>query len=365
VAATFAWVTFCICNFVFAPALLGQAMDDSIVAKHVRLRIPVDRQWLGRETISDLERCWEFVDSATGAKLPTRVLIVIQWQNSMTAVDAEHATLSIGMGDPAASSDAKGYLLHSAARELARLALINLSGGAASKEENWFLLQGMSEMVAHDFSNTVKRLGAAWAICYYLDRMSPLGLKQLASRAEISGSQIDLRSAAPGITLLTACGELFGRERLFKLFESLARKNLEESLTATFKTQASNLVNQWLARVRNYNAADVTITTAEEAPELNRVMFVPDPAKAGGTLRVQLFARDGANDLSPTGIFVLDESSHLVLQGNQGGTEGSRYTQFEIPIDAARPEGRYKLRLVAVDEGGNVRNWEAFYSIAR
>ena len=364
-AAVFTWMAACLCPLFLAPVVSAQVWDDSIVAKHVRIRIPVERQWLGRETISDLERCWEYVDSATGGKLPSRVLIVINWQGALATVDAQHATVTLGMGDPASARDSNGFLLHGSARELARMALINLSGSGASKEGNRFLLEGMSEMIAHDFSNTVKRLGAAWTICYYLDRMSPLGLALLSTRAELSGPVHDLRTAAPGITFLTTCRELYGRERMMKLFESLSKKDLEESLADCFKTPASSLEKQWLARVRGYDPADVTITMEEEAPALDRATFVPDPVRAGATLGMRLFTRDGANDLSPSGIFVVDESVGQVLQGRQADAAGGRCTQFEFPIDPARPEGRYRIRVVAVDEGGNVRNWEVFYSVAR
>jgi hypothetical protein len=365
VAAAFAWAIACICNLCFVPALSAQVWNDSIVAKRVRIRIPEDRQWLGRETISDLERCWEFVDAATGGKLPNRVLVVIHWQDAITNIDVERGTVSIGMNDPASAANAKAFLLHSAVRELSRMALISLSGGGAAKEENRFLLEGMSEMLAHDYASTVRRLGAVWAVSYYLDRMNPFGLKQMSSRPELAGKAHDLRSAAPGVTFLTLCRDLFGRDRTLKLFELLARKSLEESLTATFRTPMAALEARWLERVRKYNPEDVTIAAEEEAPALDRITFVPDPGKPGTPVAMRLFTRDGANDLYATGIFVVDETGGRVLQGCAQGTTGSRYTQIDIPIDAARQDGRYRVRVVVVDEGGNIRNWEAFYSVAR
>jgi hypothetical protein len=364
VPATLVWMTVCWCHPFLAPMLMAQRMDDSLVAKHVHIRIPVERQWLGRSSISDLERSWEFIRAAAGGRLPGRVLIVIEWQDDTASVDSENSTISIGMSNPAAATDMKGFLLHSATRELARLALINLSGNGASREENRFLLEGMSEMLAHEFSHSVKRLGAAWAICYYLDRMNPLGLTQLSGKPELSGSNHDLRAAAPGITLLTVCHELYGRQRVLKLFESLARKNLEESLAAALKSPAA-VETEWLNRVRSYKPADVSITTEDEAPALDRVVFVPDRGKPGSPLAMQLFTHDRSNDLSAAGIFVIDEPSGKVLQGREARAAEGQCTQFEIPIDAARQEGQYGLRIVAIDEGGNVRNWEAFYSVAR
>jgi hypothetical protein len=365
VAAAFVWAIAWFCNLCIVPMLSAQEWDESNKTKHVRIRIASDRQWLGRETANDLERCWEFIDAVTGRKLPSRVLVVIHWQDALTAADVERGTITIGMNDPASSADVQGFLLHAAARELGRMALISLSGGSAAKEENRFLLEGMSEMLAHDFSNTVKRLAAAWTICHYLDKIQPLDLQKLSSRSELAGSTHDLRSASPGITFLTFCRELFGSERTLKLFESLARKNLDETLTAIFKTPVATLETQWLARVRSHNPADVTITTAEEAPALDRITFEPDPGKPGAPLGARLFTRDGTNDLAAAGVFIVDETSGRVLQGRQAVASGRRTTQFEIPIEPARQDGRYRLRVVAVDEGGNVRNWEAFYSIAR
>lgn len=365
VTAAFIWMMAWFCNLCIVPLLPAQDWDESNKTKHVQIRIPADRQWLGRETANDLERCWGFIDAATGRKLPNRVLVVIHWRDALAAADFERGTITIGMNDPASGTNPRAYLLHAAARELGRMALINLSGGGAAKEENRFLLEGMSEMLAHDFSNTVRRLSAAWTICHYLDLIQPLDLQNLSTRPELAGSIHDLSSASPGITFLTLCRELFGSERTLKLFEYLARKNLDESLTAVFKVPVAGLEAQWLARVRSHDPADVTITTAEEAPALDRITFEPDPGKPGVPLGARLFTRDGTNDLMAAGVFVVDETSGRVLQGRQTVTAGRRATQFEIPIETARQAGRYRMRVVAVDEGGNVRNWEAFYSVAR
>jgi hypothetical protein len=365
VAAALAWVIACICNLCFVPALSAQIWNDSIVAKRVRIRIPEDRQWLGRDNISELERCWEFVNAASGGKLPNRVLMVIHWQDAATDVDVGRATVTIGMNDPASATNAKAFLLHSAVRELARMALISLSDGGAAKEENRFLLEGMSEMLAHDYANTVKRLGAVWAISYCLDRVDPFGLKMISSRPELAGNVHDLRSAAPGVTFLTFCRDLFGRERTMRLFESLARKSLEESLAATFRMPMARMEAQWLERIRKYNPEDATMATEEEAPVLDHVTFEPDPGQPGAPVALRLFTRDVANDLHASGIFVVDETSGRVLQGRRQETPGGRCTQIDMPIEPARQNGRYRVRLVVVDEGGNIRNWEAFYSVSR
>ena len=364
-AAAIIWATAWLCNLCIVPVLSAQEWDESNKTKHVRIRITSDRQWLGRETANDLERCWEYIDAATGRKLPSRVLVIIHWQDALTAADVERGTVTIGMNDRAASANPKDYLLHTVARELGRIALIGLSDGNAAKEENRFLLDGMSEMLAHDFTNTVKRLAAAWTICHYLDKIQPLDLQKLSARPELLCSIHDLRSASPGVTFLTQCRERFGSERTLKLFESLARKNLDQSLTTVFKAPLAWLEAQWLARVRSLDPVDITITNPEEAPALDHINFEPNPGKPGSPLGAQLFTRDSTNDLVPAGVFVVDDSSGKVLQGSQVVSAGKRAMQFSIPIESARQDGRYRLRLVAVDEGGNVRNWETFYTVAR
>jgi hypothetical protein len=353
-------------SLALVPAASAQMMDDSIVSKHVRMRVPMERQWLGREIIGELESCWAFMDAATHAKLPARVLVILNPQGAASTIDTDRGTISIGLADPAAVSSIKDFLLHATAREMARMALINLSGGGAAKAENLFLLEGMSELLAHEFANSVRRIDAAWAICYYMDRMSPLGLKQLASSAA-SGDRHSLETAAPGITLLEACRDLYGRdgrERLFKLFESLAKKSLEECLSAVFRTQAATLESQWLARLRKYSPSDATITPTDEAPVLDRLTVEPDPGKPGATLAARIYTRDGANDLSPSGIFVVDEASGKVLRPRQPGA-AAKFVQCDLPIAPDLKDGRYKIQIVAVDEAGNIRNWEGSYAIVR
>lgn len=51
-------------------AAAAQALDSSVVSEHVRISIPPERAWLGRDVIMDLERCWRFVNPATGGSLP-------------------------------------------------------------------------------------------------------------------------------------------------------------------------------------------------------------------------------------------------------------------------------------------------------
>ena len=355
----------CCIGLIPAPSLPAQTISDSVVSKHLRIRIPTERLWLARESISDMERSWEFVRAATGGKLPGRVLIVVAWDDAASSADPDSATISIGMADPAAARDLRGFLVHSAARELSRLALITLSDQGASRPENRFLLDGMSEILAHEFSNSVRRLSAAWAVSFYLDRVAPLSLNRLATRAADSPGRRDLLAAAPGITLLTLCRERFGRERVLKLFEMLGDRNPEESLSAAFRVPAAEAETDWLKRVRSYTPVDVTPAGAEEAPVLVRLESAPDQANAGSVLSLRLFANDSNLDLTPSGLFVVDETGGKVLQGRQAGSGGGRHVLFELPIEASRPAGTYRLAMAAIDGGGNVRNWEAHYTVAR
>ncbi len=362
--AASAWVLACICLFFLTPRLAGQAVDDSIVAKHVRLRIPTERHWLGRECITELERCWEFLDGATGGKMPARVIVVIGWRDSRATVDPQRSVVSIGMDHPAAANNLKAFLLQSAARELARLGLISLSSGGLARDENLLLAEGMSEILAHEFFNTTRRLSAAWAISHYLDRISPLGLQPQGLRAD-RFTRHDLSSAAPGITFLIACREQYGRDRVTRLLESLAKRGLAESIATVFRTQAAAVEAEWLKRVRGYQPAEITVLPGEEGPRLERVMFVPETAKAGSVLELRLFTRNGSDMLGSSGIFVVDEGSGKVFQGVPAGAAGSEHTRFELPVEAARQAGQYRIQITAADEGGNLRIWEATYQVQR
>jgi len=362
--AVFAWILTCVCCFFLIPRLPGQGVDDSIVAKHVRLRIPTERQWLGRECITELERCWEFLDGATGGKMPARVIVVIGWRDSRATVDPQRGVVSIGMDHPAAANNPKAFLLHGAARELARLGLISLSSGGLAREENLFLAEGMAEILAHEFSNTTRRLSAAWAISHYLDRIRPLGLPPQGLGAD-RFTRHDLGSAAPGITFLIACREQYGRDRVTRLLESLAKRGLAESIATVFRTQSATVEAEWLKRVRSYQPAEITVLPGEEGPRLERVMIVPEMAKAGSVLELRLFTRNGANLLDSSGIFVVDEGSGKVSQGVPAGTAGSEHTRFELPVEATRQAGTYRIRIMAADDGGNLRIWEATYQVQR
>jgi len=361
--SAYGWAMACLCSLLFQAALYSQTVDDSIVSRHIRLRIPSERQWLGRESITELERCWEFLHGATGGRMPSRVLVVISWESSRSGIDFRRGSVTVGMNHPAASHDLRAFLLHAAARELAALGLSSLSSGGIDRPENRFLEEGMSELLAHEFANTTRRLSAAWAISHYLDRMHPFALPPGLPADWLNGQ--NLRAAAPGITFLMTCRELYGRDRVMKLIASLSGKSLKESLAAAFRAQAPEIEAEWLKRVRSFQPADISASPGEAPPVLNKIEFSMEPAKAGSVLELRLSAGAGTFGLETSGIFVVDGASGKVFQGVQGRSAGGDFVRFEIPVDADRASGKYPLQIMAADEGGNLRIWEAAYLVQR
>jgi hypothetical protein len=351
--------------FLGTPAARAQSMDDSVVSKHVRIQVPAERMWLGRETITDLETCWGIIDAATHAGLPSRVLVVLDIRSGKSAIDADRGAVTIGLANAGPVKNLKGFLLHGAAREMARLALTNLSGGAAARPENRFLLEGMSELLAHDTLNTVRQSSAAWVLGYFQDRIKPIGLQDLSAGFGLSEGNHNLQTAAGSMTFLTVCRDLYGRERVLKLFESLAKKSLEQSVTSIFKTSINQLEAEWLDRMRKVNIADVTATVADEAPILEKIQYEPDPASAGAMLQVRIFTRDNGNDLLPDGVFIMDESSDRAFSCRRTTTATAAYSQCTFAVAADARNDPYSLRIIAVDEVGNVRSWNASYAVAR
>jgi hypothetical protein len=343
----------------------AQQMSDNIVSEHVRLRMPPERQWLGTDTISELERCWKFVNGATGEKLPRRVLISLPWNEELTRVDSEQSTIVIGMNHPAAVVDPRRFLIRIATRELSRLGLLELSGGAAQREANEFLIEGMSQLLSLEWERNTKSITGAWVICYFLDKMHLLGFEVQTAWSKFFDGRHTLRSAAPGATFLTSCREIYGRERTAKLFEALRKNSLENALVSAFKAPSAALESAWLQEVRAHKIAeDFTATTEDEAPVLQQTSFTPADSSAGHNLQIRLFLRDSAGNLLPEGVFLEEEASGRVFQAKAAAEKNARYLAVEVPIEVGRQPGKYNYRVIAVDEAGNVRHWTAAYSVA-
>jgi hypothetical protein len=310
-----------------------------------------------------VERCWQFIKAAIGG-IPKKLLVTVDWETDRGFVNLQDASITIGMAQPAAAADPKSFLLHAVAREMSRLGLLISSEGRAARPESRFLLEGMSEILAHDYERTSRNLGGAWVIAHFLGRMKLLGLARQSSEPEIWGSDVHtLRSAAPGITFLVSCREQFGREKLFKFFESLKKNDVSQALFDAFRTRPEALESTWLQKVRDYDVSqEITTTSAEDAPALERVT-VAAPASPGRPLQLHFFVRDRLSNLSPDALFVHDPASGVVQQGRAESEGAQRYMSVQLPIEDGRKPGDYPIRVTAIDDVGNVRSWNQSYTI--
>ncbi len=346
------------------PFVHAQSMDDRIRSQHVRIRIPREREWMGRDSATELERCWRFMNAATGDNLPRVVLVVIDWSSSATVTNFQDSSISVGMSQSSATADARSFLSHQSAREMARLGLFQLSRGATARAENEFLAEGMAETLVHEYERSSRSLTAAWVISRQLDNMKLLGFDVQTAWASFSGGRRDLRAASPGITFLETCRELYGRDKIIKLFESLRKASFRESLKLVFKTEPEALEEEWLKRVRTHpEVEEVTVTTSEDAPQLLKTIPIPETCKPGSSLQLRLFIRDGTNDLTPWGIFLQDDASGRILQAQAAQQKGAGYFTVIIPVEPQRQPGQYGYQIVAVDESGNVRSWKGQYAV--
>ena len=335
-------------------------VTDRVISDHIRLRLPTERENFGRDAVVDLEQCWQFMNRAIGT-MPRRVMIVVSWANADTSCEYETGSISVGMSGAAAATDPKFFLVHSAGREMARLGLLGLSEGRADRQESRFLLEGMSELLIHEYEASNRNVEGAWVIAHMLEGMKRLGFAQQAQWPALSEGRHSLLTAAPGATFLIMCRELRGRDSLFKLFDALKRSNLQDALSTVFKSSPAVLESTWLQRVRDYDISqDVTATTEQDAPTLDTMTAV---GRAGSSLQVRLFMKDQASNLLPEGIFVQDTASRQTLQAKAAAEGTARYFAVDIPIEAGRGAGTYEMVITAVDESGNVRTWKKSYSL--
>ncbi len=344
------------------PVILGQSMVSRVVSKHVRMRIPAEREWLARETIAELERGYVFIHRVTGKRLPRLIQVTVSWAEGNSRISLEDASITIGMNTPAASAGGRAYLLHALIREMARMALLGLSERGAARDENRFLLEGMAEILTHEYDRSSRSLGAAWAHCHLMDRIHPLGLAAMASWAGFSEDRQDLRSASPGITFLMTCRELHSRERLLKLFEGLRGKALPEGIAYAFRTPAPSLESAWLDRVRRYAVPDsLTVGSDEDAPRLEEIATEPGVILPGRRLTVRALILDRNRDLLPESIYIEDVPSGRIARGRAAAD--ARQILLEFPVEGERGSGSYGYRLTAIDEAGNLRSWAGTYHV--
>ena len=346
---------------LFSPALAPAQISESISSEHVRIHMPAERAALGRNAIADLERCYAFMDRATGGYLPRKLLLNIQWDKSDHACNWLSGSIQLGMDQPAAAANTRTFILHHAAREMARMGLLELSQGA-EREDTEFLFEGMVKILVHEYEHSSRNLESAWVISRMLDEMKLLGLTSQRSWSTFSGGRRSLRSAAPGITFLLTFRELLGRDRPLKLFESLRKAGLNQSLAIAFKAPAAELETVWLQRVREYQSADEITMAAGNAPQFLRAEFAPEEGQPGASLQLKLFFQDTAGNLLADGVFVKDERTGRLLQGQTG--KGADCIEVMIPVEADCPPGEYGYRATVIDESGNLRNWTGNYRVA-
>jgi hypothetical protein len=345
---------------IFAPQASSASESGSLATEHVVLFMPSERGSLGRELIADIEHCYEFMNKATNSSLPRKVFIEVDWNQPNNSCNWRKGSISLGMNQPAAENDAKGFLFHSVAREMAHLGLLVLSQDA-QREDTEFLFEGMIEILVHEYDHSSRSLEAAWVFSKSLDEMKLLGFAAQRSWSSFSGGERCLRNAAPGITLLTTFRELQGRDRPIKLFDSLKKNSLFISLSEAFRAPISDVEKIWLKRVREYRISDEITTNAETAPRLLKTVFVPDTARPGVSFQIQLFIDD--RDLLPNGVFVRDGRTGRLLQVQAANEKEGKFFLAAIPIEMSCPPGQFPYEATAIDESGNLRRWNGHYNV--
>jgi hypothetical protein len=351
-------------SFCFFPPSLSKAQTvaNGITSEHVLMRLPLERESLGRELIADIERCYLFMNAATGDKLPRKVVLIVDWNQTETSCNRQEAKILVGMNWRAAAANPSGFLMHDAAREMARLGLLQISDGA-EREDNAFLFEGMVEILTSEYLHTSRKFEAAWVIAQSLDQMGKLGMANQRSWTDFSQSRRTFRNAAPGITFLSAMRDLQGRDKPLKFFESLKKASLIASLAAVFKSPVSELESVWLKKVREYRAPEEITTAEADVPQLVRTILAPEEGRPGSSIEIQLFLKDAADNLLPDGVFLKDVRTSRVMQAISPSQKNSEYMIVAIPVDANCLPGKYDYLVTAVDESGNVRRWNGSYRV--
>jgi hypothetical protein len=347
---------------VVPPRAFPAPQSGSIASEHVDLFMPPERGSLGRELIAELEHCYEFMNRATRSSLPRKIAIDVDWDQPAAGCDWQKGAITIGMNQPAAESDAKGFLWHSAGKEIARLGLLSLSRGA-QREDTEFLFEGMAEILVHEFDHSSRCLEAAWAHSRYLDEMKLLGLPVQRSWSSFSGGERCLRNAAPGITFLATFQELQGRDRPIKLFDSLKKNSLFLSISEAFRTPISEVENIWLKRVREYRISDEITAKSGAAPRLLKTVFVPEAVQPGASLQIRLFIENHARNLLLNGVFVKDGRTGRLLKVQAANEKEGGFFLATLPIGIDCPPGQFPYEATAIDESGNLRRWHGNYKV--
>jgi hypothetical protein len=349
--------------YVYSSRAYPAPQAGSIASDHVVLYMPPERGSLGRELINDFEQCYQYMNRATNSSLPRKIYIDVDWDQPNAGCNWRKGSLMIGMKLPVAESDTKDFLSHSAGREIARLGLLRLSQGA-QREDTKFLFEGMIEILVHEYQHSSRCLEAAWVLSQYLDEMKQLGLDAQRSWSSFSGGECCLRNAAPGITFLTTFRELQGRDRPIKLFDSLKKHSLFQSLEEAFGAPISEVEDIWLKQVREHPKIEEITTKADSAPRLQKAVVVPETANPGTSLQIKLFIADAANDLLTNSVFIKDGRTGRLLQVQEATETEGRYFLATVPIEKDCPAGQFPYDVTAIDESGNLRRWSGHYRVA-
>jgi hypothetical protein len=334
----------------------------TIASKHVMLQMPLERELLGRELTANIERCYEYMDRSINKSLPRKIFITVDWNLSESTNNYRTDSITIGMNQPAAFKNEKGFLLHGIAREMARLGLLNISQGA-QREDTEFLFEGMIEILVHEFDHSSRNLETAWATAHLLDEMQMLGLAQQRSWSAFSSGKRNHRSAAPGITFLQTFRDLQDRDRPLKFFELLRNNSLFNALGFAFKAPAPDLESAWLKKVREYQIPDELTSKAEDAPQLIKSEIFPKAAKPGTPIQLKLYIEDAARDLFTESIFVKDERSGRVYPVQSISDNNEQFYTLTIPIESNCAAGMYAYQVIAIDESGNLQRFKGSYSV--
>ncbi|MBN2242166.1 MAG: hypothetical protein JW793_05710 [Acidobacteria bacterium] len=344
----------------YCPEVFSQQLND-VTSEHLLLRIPKEIDLLGRQIITDLERFYRFLEGALDAKLPEKIILLVDRDLKASRANYREISILIGMDQPVFSSP-KTLLLNECKRELARLGLFQHSRGT-SQPDYEFMYEGMIEILVREFDHRSRSLDSAWVIAQFLDAMGGLGLEFQRQWADFSGGRRSMRNAAPGITLLLTFREMEGRQSPIKFFQTIRRANLSRSLKDAFKKPAPELETAWRNKVREFGAPEEITVSADDAPRLGEIAIAPDALKAGDTLELGLQFQDNDGDLLADGVFVRDERTGKIFQAQADSDPASVYILGKIPIEADCAPGEYGYQVTAIDESGNLRRWRGAYTV--
>ena len=82
-------------------------------------------------------------------------------------------------------------------------------------------------------------------------------------------------------------------------------------------------------------------------------------------MQLRLYIRKGANALLPQSIYLIEDSSGRYSQARLFTERGTQYALLEAPIGPGKMPDSYNYRILAIDEGGSVSEWQGTCSPTR